>query len=118
MSYLPLIPLQPFGQSPSKPGLAACVQGFDKLSPNGRGEKASEAGRQSAHFIQKLPQWPTRRFTACAFRSPPVQFAVAAQRLHRRYVNENRRLRLTRSRRRLPQPEHTHAACANQLAPH
>jgi len=37
MSYLPQIPLHPFGLSPSKPGLALCVQGFDRLSPNGWG---------------------------------------------------------------------------------
>lgn len=39
ISYLPQIPLHPFGLSPSKPGLAACVQGFDKLSPNGWGRE-------------------------------------------------------------------------------
>ena len=30
MSYLPQMPLPPFGLSLSKPGLAAYVQGFDK----------------------------------------------------------------------------------------
>ena len=30
MGYVPQIARHPFGLSPSKPGLAACMQGFDK----------------------------------------------------------------------------------------
>ena len=39
IGYLPQIPRHPFGLSPSKPGRAVYVQGFDRLSPNGWGRE-------------------------------------------------------------------------------